>query len=151
MNITQERTMQTFLPSPFFDESASILDWRRLGKQRSEARQILKSIRTFDRWFWHAAVQMWIGYEAALIEYGNVIILEWEAREYENNMPLMDPGEIVLPPWLGDERVHSSHRANLLRKDPEWYGRFCWSEEPAKGYFWPTKGASNVIVVGTEA
>ena len=151
MNFIQERTMQTYLPSIYFDESATMLDWRRLGNQRKEARQVLTAIQTRGGWFRHPAVQMWIGYEAALIEYGNVIILEWEARDYRNNMPLMDPGEVVLPPWLGDERVHSSHRANLLRKDPEWYGRFGWSEEPAKGYFWPTKGASNVIVVGTEA
>jgi hypothetical protein len=49
-----------------------------------------------------------------------------------------------LPPWFGNERLHSSHRAALLYKNPEWYGRFGWKEKPAvpdaKGrlpYYWP--------------
>jgi|TARA_R110000751_G_scaffold31335_8_gene79912 hypothetical protein len=42
----------------------------------------------------------------------------------------------VKPPWWGYEPLHSSHRANLLRKDPEYYGKFGWTEEPRKGYHW---------------
>ncbi len=42
-----------------------------------------------------------------------------------------------LPPWLGDEALHRSHRAMLLRKDPEWYAlRF--PDAPAdEDYVWP--------------
>ena len=29
-----------------------------------------------------------------------------------------------LPPWLGEEAVHVSHRSSLLRKDPAHYRRF---------------------------
>ena len=36
--------MQTFLPYPDFVKSALVLDYRRLGKQRVEARQILDII-----------------------------------------------------------------------------------------------------------
>jgi hypothetical protein len=36
--------MQTFLPLPDFIESAKVLDYKRLGKQRVEAWQILKAI-----------------------------------------------------------------------------------------------------------
>ena len=36
--------MQTFLPFPDFHESAACLDMRRLGKQRVEAMQILRTI-----------------------------------------------------------------------------------------------------------
>ena len=36
--------MQTFLPYPSFDASAKVLDYRRLGKQRVEAYQILNTI-----------------------------------------------------------------------------------------------------------
>jgi Pyrimidine dimer DNA glycosylase len=35
--------MHTFLPYPSFEETASILDYRRLGKQRVEGFQILKT------------------------------------------------------------------------------------------------------------
>ena len=47
----------------------------------------------------------------------------------------------LLPRWLGDERLHRSHRAALVRKDPERYGRLFPDADPAEPYFWPT-GAS---------
>jgi hypothetical protein len=40
------------------------------------------------------------------------------------------------PPWWGYRPLHSSHRANLLRKDPDYYGRFGWTEEPSTTYHW---------------
>ena len=40
------------------------------------------------------------------------------------------------PTWLGDNRVHSSHRANLLRKDPEHYNKYKWTEDPSIPYYW---------------
>lgn len=44
-----------------------------------------------------------------------------------------------MPPWLGDEALHASHRSNLIRKDPEWYGRFGWTEPPDLPYVWPVQ------------
>jgi hypothetical protein len=45
-----------------------------------------------------------------------------------------------LPPWLGDERLHRSHRAALVRKDPIHYrGRFDDGEDDV-AYFWPVRG-----------
>jgi len=48
------------------------------------------------------------------------------------------------PPWLGDQKFHASHRAALLFKEPRFYLKFAWKEEPAipneKGslpYVWP--------------
>jgi hypothetical protein len=35
----------------------------------------------------------------------------------------------TLPPWFGDERLHSSHRAALLFKNPGWYGKLEWVEK----------------------
>ena len=40
------------------------------------------------------------------------------------------------PPWLGNEAFHSSHRANLLRKDYQYYSQFEWSENPENPYVW---------------
>lgn len=45
--------------------------------------------------------------------------------------------DMKVPPWLGDERVHASHRSNLLRKDPVWYGQFDWTDNPTDPYVWP--------------
>jgi hypothetical protein len=136
--------MQTFLPYPDFARSARALDMKRLGKQRVEARQILDVIRKRKdnpkvAWGNHPAVLMWIGYENALILYGNAAILEWIRRGYRNNMPLLSVPSIELPPWLGDPAFHASHRSNLLRKDPEHYSEFSWDESPNLPYVWPRR------------
>ena len=133
--------MQTFLPYPDFEASAKVLDWRRLGKQRVEAFQILNILmeRT-DRKGWrnHPAVLMWKGYEGALKHYMNTMIQEWVSRGYRNTMQI----ELVnfrdmLPHWVGSEALHASHRSNLLRKDPTYYGAFGWAEGPNLPYVWP--------------
>ena len=46
-------------------------------------------------------------------------------------------GAIVLPKWMGDETFHASHRSNLLKKDPEFYGKFGWTEATDLDYLWP--------------
>ena len=61
--------MQTFLPYSCFKQTANCLDYRRLGKQRVEAFQILnilEDITPNSRWKTHPAVLMWKGYENAL-------------------------------------------------------------------------------------
>ena len=136
--------MQTFLPYADYDRSAQVLDNRRLGKQRSEALTILCIIdnRTGKRgWRNHPAVLMWQGYAEALKLYMNACIKGWTARGFENRIPLerVDCKRLVFPWWLGREELHSSHRANLLRKDPEFYGKYGWSEDPQMKYWWPTK------------
>lgn len=42
-----------------------------------------------------------------------------------------------MPPWLGRESFHASHRANLLRKDADWYSSFGWADSPLLPYEWP--------------
>lgn len=133
--------MQTFLPYTKYSMTAEILDDRRLGKQRVEASQILDILegRTDNNWKHHVAVRMWQGYTNTLKLYYNIILSEWIDRGYENKMPFMSiEGRIVHPPWLSDERLSLSHRGNLLRKDPEYYGRFNWFDaDPEAPYWWP--------------
>jgi hypothetical protein len=131
--------MQTFLPYPDFQQSAECLDYRRLGKQRVEAVQILNALRGIKKeWVNHPAVRMWRGHEPALSAYFNVIREEWIARGYNNNMEFIYTTEsIVMPPWFGDPTFHASHRSNLLRKDPVFYGKYNWSEPPTLEYVWP--------------
>ena len=70
--------MQTFLPYSDFRRTASVLDLRRLGKQRVETLQILRAL-TFDDYGWrsHPAVTMWVGYTPALVTYGVVVTERW--------------------------------------------------------------------------
>jgi len=136
--------MQTFLPYPDFTISMIVLDYRRLGKQRVEAKQILNAIYRFQAgiksgWVNHPAVLMWIGYEEALKEYANTAISEWIQRGFVNNMELYEVGKVKYPPWFGKHLFHSSHRSNLLRKDFEYYGKFNWREPDNLPYYWPVK------------
>lgn len=151
--------MQTFLPYADFAATARVLDERRLGKQRVEVLQILRALyRPTYGWKHHPAVLMWKGYEQALVCYGLVICREWCGRGRADTCAVkivdelaeaigrpIDEDEVcrsaVMPPWLGDERVHASHRSSLLRKDPDWYGEH-FSGEPELPYFWPVRKAN---------
>lgn len=132
--------MQTFLPYADFEASASVLDYRRLGKQRVETFQLLNAIRGVDKfgepkqhkgWVNHPAAVMWRQYVPALALYGVVMCGEWIARGYNDTLYdrlekiLTDTsnGEVEMPYWLGDGEFHRSHQSNLLRKDAEFYGK----------------------------
>jgi hypothetical protein len=42
-----------------------------------------------------------------------------------------------LPPWLGDDAVHRSHRSALLRKDPDRYRPLFGDVPDDLPYVWP--------------
>ena len=137
--------MQTFLPYKSFEKTAECLDYRRLGKQRVEALQIFnaltgvptKSGKSYTGWLNHPAVIMWKGYEEALLLYKNKMIEEWILRGYNNTMDMIGlPDDIEMPRWLGNSKLHASHRSNLLRKDYEYYSKFNWEESDDMEYYW---------------
>jgi hypothetical protein len=149
--------MQTFLPYPDFARSAAVLDDRRLGKQRVEAVQVLRALtRLTYGWKRHPAVRMWAGFPEGVAAYGLVVCAEWVRRGWADTCAatigadLAEVGRpaprtqaelaarMLLPDWIGDERVHRSHRAALLRKDPEHYGPLFDDVDPAEPYFWPS-------------
>ena len=142
--------MQTFLPSPDYNETARILDYRRLGKQRVECKQILLAMgKATGGWVNHPATRMWRGHEMELARYGYAMCKEWVHRGYKDNLAAFfinaycdldaDGRDASPPPWLGDESVHASHRSNLLRKDPVFYARFNWTEPDSLPYVWPVE------------
>lgn len=138
--------MQTFLPYPSFEESAKCLDRQRLGKQRVEVLQLLRALLVKGAgWSHHPAAKMWKGHEGSLALYGLFVCGEWIGRGYSDSChdkiaetcitaKVDDP---TPPLWLGDKKFHASHRSNLLRKDPEWYGKFGWKEPDNLPYVWP--------------
>ena len=129
--------MQTFLPYPDFKKSLQALDYRRLGKQRVEAYQIIRAIKYGGGWRNHPAVKMWRGHVNALKLYYNLSLDEWVKRGYRNNMQKMIiRGKITYPQWFGRNCFHASHRSNLLRKDLNLYGQYNWSEPPDLPYLW---------------
>lgn len=136
--------MQTFLPYSDFRRTAAVLDRQRLGKQRVETLQILRTLTGETKgWANHPAVKMWRGYEPALILYGLYMCLEWTDRGYRDTCfdkiaeyaePLGFPPD---PPWLGDPDFHRSHQSNLLRKNPAHYGRLFTDVPNDLPYIWP--------------
>ena len=129
--------MQTFLPYPDFRTSLDCLDNRRLGKQRVEAMQLVRAIENKSGWSNHPAAKMWQNYVSALKLYHDIAIRTWIERGFRNSMKEYNEEVDEFPWWIGNEDFHSSHRSNLLRKDPVHYGRFNWREPPDLPYVWP--------------
>lgn len=162
--------MQTFLPYQSFPKCARLLDDKRLYKQIVECKQILNTLEKKKAkkfllsqehavenikiaWENHPAVLMWEGHEAELRYYQWCMFEQWAWRRWgfdisgEWDYTAMGQ-DLVFPSWVGDERIHKSHRAKLFYKNPEHYALFkndyfdlvegdCVSEEPE--YFWPVK------------
>lgn len=145
--------MQTFLPLPEFHLSAHCLDNKRLGKQRVECLQLLHVNLPFRSpkfgelkkgWTNHPAAKMWRGHDSQLISYTIAVCNEWIRRGFKDSIlhKVLDLDQELqtsdpLPKWIGDDRIHSSHRSNLLRKMPEWYTQYGWSEADDLPYYWP--------------
>ena len=144
--------MQTFLPYPDFARSAAVLDAPRLGKQRVETLQVLRALELPDYgWVNHPAVRMWRGCTPALVAYGLAVVDEWTRTgradstrtliaEFAPEVVGRTQAELadLMPPWLGDEGFHRSHRSALLRKDPQTYRPVFGAEEPDDlPYLWP--------------
>jgi hypothetical protein len=139
--------MQTFLPYKSFAESARVLDRQRLGKQRCETLQLLKAlIDPSYGWNKHPAANMWRGHGRSLARYGVAVCDAWLARGYKDTCKdkIIELSKLFTdddsdPPWLGDEDFHRSHKSNLLRKSPEFYSQYGWTESPDLEYIWPVK------------
>lgn len=162
--------MQVFVPSPDFAESARALDDRRLFKQLVEVYQLLMTILGLPKldgtprkgWLNHPATVQWRDHPGALKRYALAVAKECKDRGQNAAgleskivaLPVRDDG--TNPPWLGDDTLHSSHRARLLQKDFNYYRRHDWPEadDPnlaARRYFWAVpQGSTYKLVAGPE-
>ena len=140
--------MQTFLPHQDYQKSARSLDVRRLGKQRVECLQILKSLVTPEYgWKNHPATRMWRGYESEFVRYALTICAEWTARGYrdtcaekistlaQTHQDLLDRSKKVFD-WL-TPALCRSHQSNLVRKDCCFYGPQFPDVPNDLPYVWP--------------
>lgn len=132
--------MQTFLPYKSFAKSAQTLDSKRLNKQVLEGYQILKVLNNPDphaAWRNHPAVKMWRGHEVSLYSYIMEMLKEATTRGIKTDKNRSNLVQLKLstfhnwsdvsPEWYNDSRIDrltESHRANLYRKDPEFYMEF---------------------------
>ena len=123
--------------------TAWALDYRRLGKQRVEAKQILLALEGQSRgWVNHPATRMWRDYTSSLVYYGRVMCEEWIRRGYNDNLlPFFNErlcygsGDYI-PKWLTEEFV-TAHRSNLIRKDEAFYAPLFPDTPRDLEYVWP--------------
>ncbi|WP_241238348.1 MSMEG_6728 family protein [Nocardioides pantholopis] len=150
-------SVQTFLPFPDFEASARALDPRRLGKQRVEGIQVIRGqIVPGYGWRHHPAVKMWLGYVEALGRYALTCCEVWVEEGRADTCAATITADLAaagvdrirtqaelaraaaLPPWLGDEDFHRSHRSSLLRKDPDFYRPRFPDDPDDLPYIWPS-------------
>jgi hypothetical protein len=145
--------MQTFLPYRDFTRSAQVLDSPRLGKQRVETLQVLRALELGEYgWRNHPVVTMWRGRTPALVLYGLENVRAWRARghadstyemiaEFAPEVESATQEDLaaagLLPTWLGDGRIHVSHRSALVRKDPDFYRPVFGDVPDDLPYHWP--------------
>ena len=155
--------MQTFLPHPAMRDSLDALDNKRLNKQILETYQILKVLSgqsPSNAWRNHPAVLMWEGAENELWRYGQIAMTLAEMRDIKtdkNKQNFKDLAKIAVLSWGDNEpawrknptsvkRVNTTHKANLYRKDPEYYAEYVsavsseYNKPCCDGclYYWPT-------------
>ena len=163
-----------FVLSANLKENARLLDNSRLGKQRLETKQIINTLEgNSEAWSNHPATLSWRGYVPALKIYYNFIVREWISRGFVNNMELYPVNEkyyiiksyfdgittvfyeekqeddvTVFPYFFGWWPFIQSHRAALLRKNPDYYSHF-YNEDLipylSKGYVWPNRLKNDIL------
>jgi hypothetical protein len=160
--------MITWLPTPSFKTSAKLLSDSHLRQQRADVFGILVALFLYPEdgvspidgrmlpGVGHPAIEQWRGYELALMNYGVACCEQFASRGHEDHLRqrmfgfigrIMERHNLDFddldfpedPPWLCMPRLHSSHRAALLLKDPTWYGQYKWTEEPSSELWWPTE------------
>ena len=132
--------MQTFLPSSDYEHSAQILDNKRLNKQILEGYQIIKILSGASEsgaWRNHPAVLMWKNAEHSLMDYIDNMVYEANFRGIKtdknvSNLKTLKQSFSSMwgksqPIWQKPEhldRVITTHKVNLYRKDPDIYAEF---------------------------
>lgn len=133
--------MQTFLPETTFKESVQALDWKRLNKQRMECYQLLRALAGVSQgWRRHPVVEMWRGYEGALIAYAVEASEEALRRGLADRFgyapifsqlwSLGDASSVCEPHWYTFS-LQERYRQHLIAKQPAYY-RLRWPKLKAR-------------------
>jgi len=135
--------MQTFMTANDYATVSYQLDNKRLGKQRVEAYQILRSLTGVSNgWINHPATKMWQGYEYSLAEYGLQTCEEWLSRGFNDSLYEKFSAALDILPfssspwWVNNQLLHRTHQSNLLRKDFAHYSKYFQVQDDLP-YVWP--------------
>lgn len=145
--------VNTFILTNSPKNCVKLLDYRRLGKQRVEAKQIIDAIENpkSNGWSNHPVTKMWKNDVLGLKYYFNCCVDEWIDRGYKNTMIKyiieFDDEKDILPWFYYNKQIQESFKASLLRKNPEYYNDkiMCEEEYMLNGYIWIGKLNKNNI------
>lgn len=140
--------MNTPLPFANFAVCAMVLSDHHLDVALYDARKVQDCLQgRLLGYSTHPVVAMWRKNMLALMMYGDCMLRELHRRGHNPKRPLMLTSEFhhvpflpdyAPPEWLGDFRFHSQQRGILLRKNPEWYGQWGWTDDdPGRDAFLP--------------
>jgi hypothetical protein len=124
-----------WLPYPCYKSSVYCMHRDLLHKQCRSIEEVLQ-----HKWVRHPASLMWRGHHYQLCNYAmycaHAIDMPIDKFvRYRDKLP--ESASTELPTWFDDDRIHSSHRSNLLRKYPDYYSDCDWVEKPTSNYYWP--------------
>lgn len=127
--------MQVFMPYPGIKRSVYVLDNARLGNQ------VYREAKTLVNGGWknHPVAKLWTGHRHALCRYALAgldemnrrgswkpdVVPRWRDWFTTRLAEFPDTG---LPSIIGVPEFHAAMRSNLLRKDPDWYSQWGWTE-----------------------
>ncbi len=165
--------MNTFLPYNDFKKVAQCLDRQRLNKQILEGTQIidviLKKNNLIDNpngkqgWWSHPVYKLWTDnrgqiFVYQLIDYIDILYKEWIDRGYKNttwlpkkenylklireNEHLFGNKDIEL---FWSKEFQEIMRANLIRKDKDYYQKFFGDIKEQEGYIWENCKIKSII------
>lgn len=148
---------------PFEDPALNIkvLHEDMVVSQCNVATTILKTLKGNSKgWEWHPGVRMWSGNEEYLAQYIYRLVREC-TRTFDfpdlysiHVLALGYPKRSMMPEpppwWMGDKRYHLGVMAQMIRQNPDWYGRIFKAVDPKTEQMWPlpevdkfTKGPFN--------
>ena len=128
--------MQILLPYPNKALSASILTTEDLHEQTHDIAVALRALHqtdeeTAEKFYNDPYVQMWLGHEVQLAEFGLVCIEELVkrgkqcalAKEMSDHFDAASSGELGYPVWWAQTNIHLSHKQALVTRNG-WYSRY---------------------------
>ena len=144
--------VNTFILSNSPQKCVKFLDYKRLGKQRVEAKQIIDALEgSKSGWSNHPVSKMWKDDIIGLKYYYNCCVDEWISRGYKNTMVKYDVEFVdekdILPWFYTNKQIQESFKASLLRKNPEYYEKMwsCDEDYMKNGYIWIHKLSKDQI------
>lgn len=144
--------MQIFLPYPDFESSAGVFSYTTMMDQCTAILRTLNTLHDVEgtedmRQTDERVLEMWETYEPQLCEYALVLVAEWERRnmlgsyreQFERHLEWATSGDFVMqkPEWFGDPTLHMSHKAALIRMEPDFYAPLFPGVDQNMQMVWP--------------